>query len=36
MRIDNNFQIIISCDSTTYLLLFVCFKWKMCVFSIFG
>ena len=36
MRIDNNFLIMISGDSTTYLLSSVYFKWKICIFSIFG
>ena len=36
IRIDNNFLIIISGDSTTYLLLSVYFKSKMWIFSIFG
>ena len=35
-RIDNNFLIIIPGDKATYLLLSVYFKWKMCIFSIFG
>ena len=36
IRIDNNFLIIIAGDSTTYLLLYVYFKSKMWIFSIFG
>ena len=36
IHIDNNFLIIIAGDSTTYLLLSVCFKSKMWIFSIFG
>ena len=34
MRIDNNFLIIISGNSTTYVLSSVYFKWK-CVFLVF-
>ena len=36
MRIDNNFLIIISGDSTTYQFSSVYCKWKMRIFSIFG